>query len=282
MSALWNWDPLTGLLLGLAAWRYMDGVWTLRRQAGTQRSVTRAHVAAFWAGMATLFVAFVSPVDALGEQRLAWHMVQHLLLTSVAAPLLVYAVPPVALAWALPRRWRRPLAQWAHRRSRLRQLWRWVYNPPAVWLLYAVTLWLWHLPGPYDAALRSGAVHLAEHASFFGTALLFWSLLPRRHGGALGYGGAVAYLGTTAVHSSVLGLLMSFSSSVWYDSYRRLAASGAWSALQDQQAAGALMWGPGGLVYLVAVLWMLARAFQHMDHAQPATTPTDKQAQANS
>lgn len=269
---VWNWNPLIGLTLALVAWRYMDGVWTLWRRSGRGRGVTRGQVAAFWGGIAALFVALISPVDALGEELFSAHMVQHMLLMLVAAPLLVVGLSPVALAWSLPHRWRRPVAQWGHRRGGLRAAWRFISQPLAAWAVFAVVLWGWHLPGPYQAALLDPTIHVIEHATFLGAALLYWWSLPIHSGrSSLGYGLGMLSIFTTALHSSVLGVLLTISPRLWYPIYADTAAVWGLTPLEDQQLAGLIMWVPSGILFLAAILALLALWLHRMERQTPAT-----------
>ncbi len=269
----WNWNPLIGLAMGFTAWRYMDGVWSLWRRAGAVRGVMRWQVAAFWGGWVTLFIALVSPLDALGEQLFVAHMIQHLLLMLVAAPLLALSMPPAALAWAVPRRWRRGLAQWWHPQTGLQAAWRMITSPVVTWSVFALVLWVWHLPALYQAALRDVTVHIIEHLSFLGAALLFWWVLPlhgREH--RLSYGAGILYLFTTALHSSLLGVLLTFSNSVWYVDYVSSAPAWGLTPLEDQQLAGLVMWIPSGILYLAAVLVLMAGWFHAMEQQPELTT----------
>lgn len=246
----WNWNPLTGAFLALLGWRYMDGVWRLWHRAGTGRGVRRWQVMSFWAGWLVLFIALTSPIDTLGETSLTMHMIQHLLLTLVAPPLLVIGLPTLALVGMIPMRWRRGMGRWWHRNHRLQRLWQLLNEPVTVWSLFALALWLWHIPALYQAALVSPAAHLIEHGSFFGTGLLFWWHVHRLH--AL----SVLTVFTTAMHSSILGALMTFSGQIWYPAY---------GSLQDQQIAGLIMWIPGGVVFVIAIVLLLWRWLDEME-----------------
>lgn len=268
----WNWNPLIGVSLAFAGWRYMDGVWALWRRSGVGRGVTRRQVGFFWAGMATLFIALISPVDALGEVLFSAHMVQHMLLMLVAAPLLVLGMPPVALAWAMPQRWRRPAAQWWHRQAPLQKIWQFITQPLVVWVLFAAVLWGWHLPVLYQAALRDPTIHMIEHASFIGAALLFWWSLPL-HGerNSAGYGLGIFSIFTTAMHSSVLGVLLTVGTTVWYPDYALTTAAWGLTPLEDQQLAGLIMWVPSGILFLVAILALLGLWLHRMEHTSQLT-----------
>jgi putative membrane protein len=205
--------------------------------------------------MLALFVALVSPLDALGTALFSAHMVQHMVLVLVAVPLLVLGAPQTGLLWALAEPRRRRLGAWWHCATGLRIGWRALSRPLVVWLLHAAALWLWHLPRLYQAALTSELVHLAEHASFLGTALLFWWVLlggsPReRLNPALG----VLYLFSFALQGGLLGALMTFAPAPWYPAYTTTVAAWGLTPLEDQQLAGLIMWVPAGLVYLAAAL----------------------------
>jgi putative membrane protein len=258
LATAWSWEPAVLLGLVLAGWGYWRGVRLLWRRAGRGRGVALWRVTAFGGGMLALVVALVSPLAALGTALLTAHMAQHMLLALVAAPLLVLGSAPTALLWALDESGRRRLGGWWRRSGALRAGWRGVSSPVVVWALHAAALWGWHLPGLYQAALADVAVHAAEHASFFGTALLFWWVVLRTGHGRLNPGLGVLFLFTTMLQGSALGALMTFTRTVWYPAYESSAPAWGLRALDDQQLAGLIMWIPGGLVYLAAALALLA------------------------
>jgi putative membrane protein len=183
-------------------------------------------------------------------------MAQHELLMVAAAPLLVLARPLVALLWGLPFAWRCTLGQWS-KRTTVQSGWRFWTHPMTAWWIHAAALWLWHIPRFFQATLDNDWIHAAQHVSFLGSALLFWWSLFYAHG-RVRYGASVLYLFTTAVHTSILGALLTFASTVWYPAY--IATTSAWGVtpLEDQQSGGLIMWIPAGLVYLVAGLVLFA------------------------
>ncbi len=271
----WSWDPAVLLGLVAAAAVYARGVRTFWARVGTGRGVARWQAAAYAGGLAALFIALVSPLDALSSALFAAHMVQHLLLILAAAPLLVLGSPVVPFLWAFRRARRRAIGRWWRRASAVRAGWHALSQPAVVWVLYTATLWIWHLPGLYQAALASEPIHALEHLALLATALLFWwtVLHPGRHG-RLGYGPGVLYVFAATVQSALLGILMTFARAPWYPAYA--ASTEAWglTPLEDQQLAGLLMWVPAGLVYLVAasalfVAWLqiAERETQRREHA---------------
>lgn len=136
-------------------------------------------------------------------------------------------------------------------------------EPLGAWVVHALALWTWHVPVLFHAALAGEGLHALQHASFLGSALLFWWA-------ALGRGArqpdaaSLAMLFTTMLHTGALGALLTFAPRPWYAGYAQTERYGL-SALEDQQLGGLLMWIPGGTAYLVAGLmvagaWLAAGA----------------------
>jgi len=253
----WSLEPAIVVALVLSAWMYSRGTARMWRRSGAGRGIRRWEAACFAAGWVTLLVAMVSPLHRMGEVLFSAHMVQHELLMAVAAPLLVLGRPVIPFLWAIPIRWRRSVGGWA-KAGAVAGAWRGVTSPFAAWLLHAATLWLWHLPGAYEASLASEWMHALQHASFLGTALLFWWALVHGREGRMGYGASVLYLFATAMHSGGLGALLTFAPRPWYAAYDATTAAWGLTPLEDQQLAGLIMWIPAGASYLVAALLLLA------------------------
>lgn len=241
----WSLDLLVLLGVGLTGWGYFLGV----RRLGRARP-GRWRAAAFGAGLVAVLIALVSPVERLAEALLSGHMVQHLLLVMVAAPLLVTGLPRVPLTVALPADVRRTLHR-TGRRPWIRGVWRSMTQPVAVWVLATGVLWAWHAPPLYQAALRDDVLHAVEHASLLGTAVLFWWVVLDPRGRArLGEGGDLVYLFAAGLQGGALGALFTFAPSPIYPRYAVTAPAWGLSALTDQQLAGLIMWIPFGTVYL--------------------------------
>lgn len=211
---------------------------------------------AFAGGWLALFVALVSPLDALGSSLFAAHMTQHELLMVVAAPLIVLGRPMAPLLVALPAALRGEFSR-ARRSVFGRSARRLLFSPLAAWMLHAAVLWIWHVPVLFEATLESGLVHTLQHMSFLLSALIFCEALIHGDEGRMGYGAAVIYLFTTAVHTSVLGALLTFSATVWYPVYETTARAWGLSPLEDQQVGGLVMWVPAGIVYTIGGVLML-------------------------
>lgn len=232
----WTWEPMVVVLLVATAVMYAAGA----------RRAPRLAVASFALGWLALFVALVSPVDALGSILFSAHMVQHELLMIVAAPLLVFGRPLATMLWALPARGRAVVGRALQRAMHV------LTQPLLVTIAHAAALWIWHLPALYQATLRNEWIHALQHTSFLFTATLFWWAMLHGRYGRIGYGMAVVYVFVTGLHSGLLGALIAFSPNLWYPIYDATTARWGLDAMEDQQLAGFVMWIPAGL--LLAIL----------------------------
>ena len=249
---LWGaWNLDVPLLAGavLALWAYRRG--RLRRP---RRASDAWRAGCFTAGLAVIAVALVSPLDALSGALASAHMVQHVLLLLVVAPLLALSSPGTTLVRGMPPAIRQATGRW---RRRLRPL----RSPAAAWTLHVATIWFWHAAVPYDAALDNHFVHVAEHASFVVTGLLFWQVVLGARG-AVSNGFGILLVFTMAMQTVFLSALLTFASSPWYSGYESTTAPWNLEPLADQQLAGVIMWIPAGLVYLGAALALLVRWIQ--------------------
>ena len=249
LSVPWTWDPLIAGLLLVSGLLYTAGLVRTRRTA----LVSRWPPIAFAAGWLTLVAALLSPIHRLSSLLFSVHMTQHELLMLVAAPLMVMSRPMVVMLWALPRRARLRVGRWT-RTSAVHRSWHALTGPFTVWVIHGAVLWAWHAPVLFEAALRNEAVHALQHTCFFLSAALFWWALTYGRYGRLGYGVAVVYVFTTALHTGLLGALMTFATRLWYPSYEGRTAAWGLTALEDQQVGGLLMWVPGGVVFMLVGL----------------------------
>jgi putative membrane protein len=252
----WEFDPGVVIPLALSGVLYAIGS---RRHSG----LTSLQRLCFWAGWLSLGAALISPLHPLGEVLFSAHMVQHEVLMLVAAPLLVVSRPLVTFLWALPFEWRRTLGRWS-KTNMIRSPWLWVTAPFVAWWIHALAIWLWHAPILFQATLTNDLVHTAQHLSFFLSALLFWWALFYAHG-RRAYGGGVLYIFTTAIHTGILGALLTFAPRLWYPVYSKTTEPWGLSPLQDQQIGGLIMWVPASLVYLAAGLALFAAWMKESD-----------------
>jgi putative membrane protein len=255
----WPFDPMVILGLVTAALVYVIGSMRLRR-AG-RWSLRRA--AAFWAGTVALGIALLSPLDAVAETLFSAHMAQHLLLTVVAAPLLVVARPGATWFMALPSgSWRTV----GRARAAIAFVPRELRRPLVAFGVVTVATWSWHAPTLYEAALLNEPVHALEHVSFLVASVLAWSVALRRGRRDVSNAfGRALFLVAFALQGALLGALLVFASTPLYSAHRGGPALWGLTALQDQQLAGALMWIPPAAVYLAVIAAVLFGAFRTMD-----------------
>jgi putative membrane protein len=255
----WNLDPLLLAMLFTAGGLYALGARQMWRRAGPGRGVSRRQWVAFWLGIMSLGLALVSPVDTLSAHLSSAHMVQHKILMMVAAPLLVIGAPAAAWLWSLPPRWRPTLGGALHGVEAWPARQYLLWQPLVLWLLFALTLWIWHLPSLYEAALRNRWIHDLQHLMFLLAACLFWRvLLDPLSRLRLSRGLGVLYLFTTSLHAMFLGVFMTVSPSLWYRPYATTVPAWGITAMEDQQLAGIIMWMPACVIYAIAAAVVFA------------------------
>jgi cytochrome c oxidase assembly factor CtaG len=238
----WILDPFQIVPTLVAAAFYTRRVLTLRDR-GTP--VPRWRICMFALGILILLVAFVSPVHALGERMFSFHMLQHVLLGDLA---------PLAILAGLTGPILRPALRWLYPL-------RFLANPFVALPIWAVNLYVWHLPFLYDAALRHDSVHALEHFCFFTGGLIMWlpvlETLPAPEW--FGTGAKLGYIAVVRIVETILGNIFFWSGSVFYTVYAHQNRLWGISALEDQGIAGAVMMIEGSIVTLVALAWLFLR-----------------------
>jgi cytochrome c oxidase assembly factor CtaG len=258
----WTFEP--GIVIPLAVAGSVYAIGAARLHRINRRAVGRLEIGCFAAGWLTLVLALVSPLHPWGAVLFSAHMTQHELLMLVAAPLLVLGRPMVPFLWALPRARARQLTR-VVKGSVLRSVWRVMTAPFAAWLIHAIILWTWHLPVLFQATLENEFVHALQHIAFLSSALLFWWAILHGRQRATGFGVAVLYMFTTALHSGLLGALLTFAGTAWYPLYNGTTQSWGLTPLEDQELGGLIMWIPAGLVYIIAGLALFAGWLRESD-----------------
>jgi putative membrane protein len=262
----WSWDPL--IVVGLAVSGLLFGI-----GARQKRGILPWEIACYWLGWFVLALALISPLHAAGEVLFSAHMVQHELMMVLAAPLLVLGRPLVSYLWALPQTERRTVGKW-FQQDRITRLWSFLSNPFHAWWLHFLVLWGWHIPVLFEATLGNEVVHSAQHLSFFFSALLFWWALIRRQGTRKEYGAGAFYIFTTMIHTGILGMLLTFSTSIWYPVYSRGTQPWGLTPLEDQQLGGLIMIVPPMAVYLAAFLTLFGIWVRESDQRYRDPFPT--------
>jgi putative membrane protein len=260
VALAWTFDPLAMVAVALAGLAYWAGVRRVGR-AHPRTPVPRWRAACWYLGLVVIVVALASPIATYDTVLFSAHMVQHLLLMVVAAPLLALGAPvTLLLRVSSPR---------VRKRVILRLLHSWpvrvVAHPIVAWVVFAAVMYGSHFSPLFDLALHDEVVHVFEHGLYMAAALLFWwpvvgadpSPWRMPHPARIGY----LFLGMP--WSSFLGLAIFSAPDPLYGHYATLARSWGPTPLADQQLAGGVMWIGGDAAFLVAMLlavWVWLRA----------------------
>jgi putative membrane protein len=255
----WTLDPLLLVTIGLWVALYVRRFRAARREAGSRegegvearaRAAGWRHGLAFAGFVVVLLAALVSPIAALGEEYLfSMHMAQHVLLGDIAPLLLLLALSRVIMRPATRR-----LTSLERRLGPLA-------SPPAFIALWLVLVYVWHVPALYEAAIESPALHALEHLSFFAAGVaVWWPLVQpvpmrRRMTGLAPF----AYIGVAKVGLGVLGLYLTWSSSVAYELYEGVPRIWGLSAVEDQNVGGAVMMVEQSIVLVICFCVLFVR-----------------------
>lgn len=254
------WTPSFSILIGLLALEigYLLAVGPWRRRFGRVTPVGPWRQAVFLLGVLMLGLALASPLDALVPYLLTAHMLQHLLLTVVAPPLLLLGTPD----WLA-----RPMLRWPG----VARLGRALTRAGPAFAVGSITFMAWHIPALYDLGLRVEPVHVVEHLSFLATALLLWwplvGPLPEwpRLSGAL----QMLYVFLQVFPGAIVGIILALAPAPLYAPYVEAPRVTGWSASADQQIAGLIMWIGTNLFWL-AVLTSVFFAWHAREEAADA------------
>jgi putative membrane protein len=250
----WNFEPLQvvpTLLIGLL---YARRVRTLR-EAGTRVAAWRLWC--FGSSLFLVLVALVSPIDEFGEEQfLFMHMIQHILLGDLAPLLFVAGLsgPILRPVLSLPGVMRL----------------RFLTHPLVALPLWAASLYLWHIPFLYEAALHHSAVHALEHFSFFAFGAIMWAAVLETLPGPewFGTGAKLGYVAAVRLLETILGNIFIWSGTVFYPFYEHPTNMWGISPLADQQIAGAVMMVEGSIVTLGALAWLFLKMAQESELRQ--------------
>ncbi|MGE5802712.1 MAG: cytochrome c oxidase assembly protein [Gemmatimonadota bacterium] len=256
----WNqWDLHPSVVVGLVL---LGGLYVFLGGLRTARS----RVVSFGAALLVLLVALNGPLHNLSDNYLfSAHMAQHLLLTLVFPPLLLYGCPAQVVRPLLRPRWVLAIA-------------RIVTRPVAAGLIFTAPIVVWHFPALYEAALRNHNLHILQHLVFLATATLMWwpVLSPVPELPRIPHLLQMLYLFLLGIPMSVTGALITLSDRVLYPFYAAAPRVGALSPMQDQQIGGLLMWVLGGLMLwiVMTVIWFRYSVWDQRTDAE-AKVPTE-------
>jgi len=247
----WQLNGWVLVLMVLSGAVYVRGWRRLHRQQPQRFGVSR--LVSFLAGLGVILIAIASPLDAFASLLLTVHMIQHLLLMMLAPPLILYGAPYLPLLRGLPQSILRhgvgPFLGW----PALQKLGRWLTHPLICLGAFIASTVTWHIPVFYELALRSESWHEVEHLCFLGTALLFWwpVIQPWPSHPQWPRWAVIPYLLLADFQNTALSAFLVFAGHVVYPTYGDVPRLLGLSALEDQSSAGAIMWVPGSLAYLI-------------------------------
>ncbi len=256
---VWSFQPGLSLSILIGGGVYWLRWRELRRSGGGAGRSDYLRAASFAAGLVVVAVALMSPIDHLGETRLfSVHMLQHLMIFDFA---------PILLLLGLSRPLMRPVVR---RLRPLEQSLGYLAHPLVVLVLAVASIWVWHLPALYDGALDNAWVHQLEHVTFFTAGLAFWwyviEPVPPRH--RLRGMATLAYVAGAKVGLALLGVVLTFSTSVFYAPYEQAPRTWGLSPLDDQNVGGVLMMLEQSIVLATFFAILFARMLDRSEEAQ--------------
>ncbi len=245
-------DLLIAAILVVSTLAYVGGLARALLRASERWPVAKWRVASFFAAVAVVAMALLSPIDTLADTYFSFHMGQHLLLMLVASPLLAVSDAHLIFLRVLPLAPRRRVGLTISRIPGMKQA---AHLPVAAWLacgVFVVALAFWHLPAAYDWALRHPWGHALEHLTLIATAVAFWRMIVTSGRRRLSPGMAVMMVSLVGIQGAFMGAIIAFAPHPLYAAY-------AGNELSDQALAGVMMCIPASLIYLTSTIWALAR-----------------------
>jgi cytochrome c oxidase assembly factor CtaG len=252
----WSFDPLVVIGVTLAAVLYHIGNQATQQllPPGHRMGPRRWKSAMFYTSLVLVVLALESPLDYLSASLMWAHMIQHLVLIMLVAPLSLLGDPALPLLRGLPLAFRRKalarVTHWPPVQAIAAAI-TWLSQPVRASVSFAVTLYAWHSPSLYNLTLRNAAVHDLEHAMFLGVSILLWSQVidQTQFRCRMGYGARCVYVVVSAAENHLLSVVLALATSPIYAYARLTSRPGNITALSDQQIAGGIMWVPGMFLY---------------------------------
>jgi putative membrane protein len=252
----WNITPEIFIGTVIVAAIYGAGLWKQRRKQ--HAAASWPHVA-FFSGLAAVFLALQSPLDALADRSFFLHQLQHLLLQTVGPMLLMLAAPQALLAAGLPAALRRRVLAPILATSPLRNVFGFLAHPWIAALLLVASLYAWHWPPYHDLAVLDDAVHYLMHFTMLAAGLVFFFAIfdPRPPPLGARYGTRINILWAAMTANVLLGASLALKDAALYSAYEQAGRLWDMGALEDEQLGALIMWIPGSVACVPAFFVLL-------------------------
>lgn len=274
-AAGWNsWfsDPAVAVVIGISAALYLGGLARMLSRPATRWPVSRWRVLSFAGALGVIGLALLSPIDAFAEEFFSVHMVQHLMLVLLAAPLIAWSNAHLVYLWLLPLRARRRTGRAVAGIPGVKYA---AHSNVTAWVVCAAfvgSLWFWHAPATYNWALANKWGHASEHFVLLATSTAFWRVVMTSGERRLSPGMMILMVSLVGIQGSFLAALITFSPRPLYAAY-------AANPIDDQALGGVLMCIPASFLYLGSTIWALSRMLSgdKLRAATSASPPTQSQ-----
>jgi putative membrane protein len=254
----WAWDPalIFFVILGIL---YLRGLRAFRGPL----PVAKWQIGLFFLGLVIVSAALVPPIDPLSDQLFFMHMVQHLMITNIGVPIMMFGAPFFVCVRGISPTVRRRVYFPIVKSKPLRFFFNLVSLPLVSLGLFQAAFWFWHVPYFYNLALLNDAWHLVEHATFAWVSILLWRNIidPAPMRSLLKLPVRMLYVMALMASNVILSAFLTFADTVWYAYVGRPIPEWwkPWTHLDDQQLGGLLMWVPGEFIdfFVVSVIFVV-------------------------
>ena len=248
----WFTDPAVAVVIGVAAALYLGGLARMLSRHAARWPVSRWRVLSFAGALGVIGLALLSPIDAFAEEFFSVHMVQHLMLVLLAAPLMAWSNAHLVYLWLLPLRARRRTGRAIAGIPGVKYA---AHSNATAWVVCAAfvgSLWFWHAPATYNWALANKWGHASEHFVLLATSTAFWRVVMTSGERRLSPGMMILMVSLVGIQGSFLAALITFAPRPLYAAY-------AANSIDDQALGGVLMCIPASFLYLGSTIWALSR-----------------------
>ena len=252
----WVWDPAL-LFFVLLGWLYFRGLKAFRGPL----PIKKWQIGLFYLGLGTVILAMLPPIDPLSDQLFFVHMIQHLMITNIGVPLMMFGVPFLICVRGISPGFRRNVYFPIVKNRPLRWFFNLISLPLVSLAIFQSAYWFWHVPYFYNLALFNDAWHLVEHTCFAWASILLWRNIidPAPMKAPLPLPMRMLFVMALMASNVILSAFLSFSDDVWYAYIGRPIPMWwqPWDHLDDQRLGGLLMWVPGEFLdfFVVSVIF---------------------------